>query len=243
MKRTLALGLVATLVLNGCATPGAQQAGNYGEPPAPRPGQQQPKPEAQPNAAGNVATGAVAGALAGCALAKLLGKKCADGAAIGAAIGAVIGWSFYSEKVASAQTVNAEARREGLSVPNNEIRLKQYSLNPSSSVVQAGGGEVRVVGDIKLYGQSQRKPDVVQSMLLYTANGEPTSDTPQIARIEKVDGAGHYRAVGVYKIPRGMAQGQYVVKSTLQINGQVVAKADTRFQVAALPAGRVVAAN
>jgi outer membrane lipoprotein SlyB len=236
-NRSIALGIIATLVLNGCATipqseswPDSNQAAQQNQPGSTSAPSSQP--DKQPNAAGNVASGAVAGALAGCALAKLLGKKCADGAAIGAAIGAVIGWSFYSEKVASAQTVNAEATRDGLSVPNNEIRLRQYTLTPSSTLVQAGGNALQVVGDIKLYGQSQRKPEVVQSMLLYTAKGEATSATPQIARIENVDGAGHYRAVGVYKIPRGMAQGQYLVKSTLQIDGKVVARADTRFQVA-----------
>lgn len=183
--------------------------------------------------ASNVGTGAIAGAAAGCALAKLVGEKCADGAAIGAVLGAVLGWSISSEKTGSAQAANTAAKQAGLPVPANEIRLQQYTLTPSASQVQAGGAPLQVVGDITLYGNSARKPDVRQSMLLYQANGEATSDTPQIARLEKVDGAGRYRATGVYKIPRGMAPGPYLVQSELLINGKRVAQRTAGFQVSA----------
>lgn len=183
--------------------------------------------------ASNVGTGAIAGAAAGCALAKLVGEKCADGAAIGAVLGAVLGWSVSSEKTGSAQAANTAAKQAGLPVPANEIRLQQYTLTPSASQVQAGGAPLQVVGDITLYGNSASKPDVLQSMLLYQANGEATSDMPQIARLEKVDGAGRYRATGVYKIPRGMAPGPYLVQSELLINGKRVAQRTAGFQVSA----------
>ena len=183
--------------------------------------------------ASNVGTGAIAGAAAGCALAKLVGEKCADGAAIGAVLGAVLGWSVSSEKTGSAQAANTAAKQAGLPVPTNEIRLQQYTLTPSATQVQAGGAALQVVGDITLYGNSARKPDVRQSMVLYQANGEATSDTPQIARLEKVDGAGRYRATGVYKIPRGMAPGPYLVQSELLINGKRVAQRTAGFQVSA----------
>jgi hypothetical protein len=224
MKRTLSFTLIAAL-LAGCAAQdnGARYgqrndgAGSHGD---------------GGSAAQNAATGAAIGAVAGCALAALAGKKCAQGAAIGAAMGAAIGWTTYSEKVANAQTVNNEARREGLAVPANEIRLKQYDVFSSASVARAGGDPVQVVGNIKLYGQSQRVPEVVQSMTLLKASGEKASDKPQIARVERIDGAGHYRAVGVYKIPRGMEQGQYTVQSVLLLDGREVARRTAMFQVA-----------
>lgn len=240
MKHALASVLV--LVLSGCASlpdssnppiktspdgaPGNRPAVNA---PATRPAQ------SGSGASANVATGtmagAVAGAAAGCALARLIGEKCSDGAAIGAVIGAVVGWSVSTEKVGSAQSVNEQARKEGLPVPDNEIRLKQYTLTPAGSVVQAGGAALEVVGDIQLYGHARRNPEVEQRMLLYKGNGEATSDTPQIARLEKVDGAGHYRAVGVYKIPRGMEPGRYRVQSDLYIDGKLAARRETVFQV------------
>lgn len=179
----------------------------------------------------NAVGGAVVGAAAGCVLAKLVGEKCTDGAALGAVIGAAIGWSTWSEKVADGKTVNAQAKREGVAVPANEIRLKSYQITPSGSVVEAGNGTVQVVGDITLYGQSARTPQVEQSMLLFLASGEPASDTPQLARVQKIDGAGRYRAVGVYKIPRGMPAGLYSVQSKLLLNGKVVAVRDARFRV------------
>lgn len=215
---------LAALLLAGCATP---QPGDNA-----RGGQQ----NSGGSAGGNAATGAALGAAAGCALAALAGKKCGDGAAIGALIGAAVGWSTYSEKVASAQTVNAAARREGVAVPADAIRLKDYALRASTTVAQAGGAPVQVVGDITLVGQARRVPEVVQSMTLIKANGEAASDRPQIARVERVDGAGQYRAVGVYKIPRGMEQGQYTVQSVLLLDGREVARRRTGFQVAHGPA-------
>ncbi|SFU36894.1 hypothetical protein [Pseudoduganella namucuonensis] len=221
MKRTISTAVAAALLASGCAAPdgdGRQNTSDSG-------GSQ----------GQNAAAGAALGAVAGCALAKIAGKKCAEGAVIGAALGAAIGWSTYSEKVASAQTVNAEAQREGLKVPQNEIRLKDYQVYSTASVARAGGEPVQVVGNIKLYGQGGRVPEVVQSMTLLKANGEKASDKPQIARVERVDGAGQFRAVGVYKIPRGMEQGQYTVQSVLLLDGREVARRTTLFQVAGVP--------
>jgi hypothetical protein len=222
MKRTICGGVMAAL-LAGCAAPGGNQPAGRGVPASEQGGSQ----------AGNAATGAAIGAVAGCVLAKAMGKKCAEGAAVGAALGAAIGWTTYSEKVAPAQTVNAEAQREGLTVPRNEIRLKDYQVYSTAGTVRGGGEPVKVVGEIKLYGQAARVPEVVQSMTLYKANGEKASDTPQIAKVERVDGAGQYRAVGVYKIPRGMEQGQYTVQSVLLLDGREVARRSAMFQVAA----------
>jgi len=229
MKRTLSFTLTTTLItalLAGCAAP--DDGGRYGQ----RNDGTGGRSDGGGSAAQNAATGAAIGAVAGCALAAMAGKKCAQGAAIGAAMGAAIGWTTYSEKVANAQTVNNEARREGLAVPTNEIRLKQYDVFSTASVARAGGEPVQVVGNIKLYGQAQRVPEVVQSMTLLKANGEKASDKPQIARVERIDGAGHYRAVGVYKIPRGMEQGQYTVQSVLLLDGREVARRTAMFQVA-----------
>ncbi len=224
MKKTTMIAMAGVLLVSGCAT---QNGGALGG-----------ADNSGGSAAQNTAVGAAVGAVAGCVLARLLDKSCADGAAVGGALGAAIGWSTYSEKVATAQTVNAQAKREGLTVPTNEIRLKDYQLHSSSSVAQAGGAPLQVVGDIQLYGQSRRVPEVVQSMTLYK-NGQKASDTPQIAKVEKVDGAGQYRAIGVYKIPRGMEQGQYSVQSVLTIEGREVARRDAGFQVA-LRDGRAV---
>ncbi|MES2261535.1 MAG: hypothetical protein V4724_23700 [Pseudomonadota bacterium] len=222
MKRPLLIVVATALLASGCAAPpnnGGRYDGDAGN----------------GSAGQNAAGGAALGAVAGCALAALAGKKCAQGAAVGALIGAAIGWSTYSEKVATAQTVNAAARREGLQVPEREIRLRDYQVHSSSSVARAGGAPLQVVGEITLYGQSQHVPEVVQSMTLIKANGEKASEQPQIARVERVDGAGQFRAVGVYKIPKGMEQGQYTVQSVLLLDGREVARRNTGFQVAQAP--------
>ena len=226
MKNTMVSGLACVLFMGGCAAP--NQGGNGGN---------------GGNSTGqNTVAGGAMGALAGCALAAAIGKKCADGAAIGAVVGAAFGWSSSSQKVASAQTVNAQAQREGVPVPYNEIRLRDYQLRTSSSVAQAGGAPIQVVGDIRLIGQSARMPEVVQSMTLLKANGERLSDRPQIARVDRIDGAGQYQAIGVYKIPRGMEQGRYTVQSVLTLDGREVARRDTGFQVASRGGREVVLA-
>lgn len=214
MKNHTAIAIAAVLIVSGCAAP---DSGNYNN---------------SGSAGQSAAAGAAIGAVAGCALAAVIGKKCAEGAAAGALLGAAVGYSSYSEKVATAQTVNAEARREGLTVPNDELRLKDYQLRTSSAVARAGGAPLHVIGDIKLYGQSRRVPDVVQSMTLLTASGERASDKPQVAKVERIDGAGQFRAVGVYKIPKGMEQGRYTVQSVLLLDGREVARRSTGFQVA-----------
>lgn len=219
MKKTApVLALASLMMISGCVT----------TPQKP----QNPQREEQGSAGQNAAIGAVGGALAGCALAAMLGKKCKDGAALGALIGAAIGWSSYSEKVASAQTVNEQARREGKSVPQQEIRLHDYQVQTSSHTAHAGGNPLQVVGNISLYGNARRVPEVSQSMTLFKANGQRVSDKAQIARVEQVDGAGQYRAVGTYKIPQGMEQGRYTVQCQLYLDGKVVAQRDTSFLVA-----------
>lgn len=124
MKRPLSLTLIAAL-LAGCAAP--DNGGRYGQR-NDGSGTGGSNGSTSGSATQNAAAGAAIGAVAGCALAAMAGKKCAQGAAIGAAMGAAIGWTTYSEKVANAQTVNNEARREGLAVPTNEIRLKAYDV-------------------------------------------------------------------------------------------------------------------
>ncbi len=179
----------------------------------------------------NAAGGAVIGAIAGCALAAAVDRDCGGGAALGALIGAAAGWSATSDKVASAASVNAEAERQGMRVPARDIVLKDYKLHVSQPVVEAGNGTVQVIGEIRLVGQSLHVPEVMQSMTLVGANGAPASETPQVARVERVDGAGLYRAIGTYRIPRGMAPGLYTVESALYIDGSREARRDVRFRV------------
>jgi len=223
MKKITVIALASIMALSGCATPpgGTGSASNSNSP------------------AANAASGAVVGALAGCGLAVLLKKKCGDGAAIGGALGAALAWTSTSSKVASAQQVNEQSRRAGIAIPVNELRLREYALHPISSTA-VSGGEMKVIGDITLIGQSAQRPEVVQTMILINPDGTNASDTPQRARVEMVDGAGQFQAINTYKIPKGMPQGQYRVSSTLTLNGREVSKRMTGFQVAYLDGKQMV---
>lgn len=223
MKKTTVTVLASVMLVSGCATP---------------PSGSNPTTNGNSQAA-NAASGAVVGAAVGCGLAILMKKKCADGAVVGGALGAAIAWTSTSNKVASAQQVNDQARRAGVSVPVNEVRVREYSLRPTSSTAVTGG-EMRVIGDITLIGQSAQRPELVQTMILINPDGTNASDTPQRARVEVVDGAGQYQAINTYKIPSGMPQGQYRVSSTLTLNGREVSKRMTGFQVAYLDGKQTV---
>lgn len=217
MKKMMCVFVVSTMALSGCVT-------------APPNANQNNSPT---NPSVNAAVTTAMGATIGCVAARLLNKDCATGAVVGGALAiATLVWKATSEKTADATQVNQQARQEGIRVPINEIILKDYKIYPDkTSIVR--GNEMFVVGDITLIGQSSRRPEVVQTMILTLPDGTKASDTPQVAKVEKVDGAGKFTATNNYKIAQGMPQGQYSVESKLTLNGrEVVANRKTGFQVA-----------
>ena len=100
MKK-IAVAVAGLFLVSGCATTG--QGGSQGQ---------------------NAAAGAAIGAVAGCGLAVMLGGKCAEGAIVGGVAGAAIGWSYESKKVATAESVNAQARQAGVNLTRPQ-RLKR----------------------------------------------------------------------------------------------------------------------
>ena len=167
-----------------------------------------------------------------CATAKVVGTRCGDTPVPEALIGAAAGWTSYSEKVVDARSVNAQEAREGRTVPMDAVRLRDYRVQVLPGAPGEDGMPVRVVGAIRLVGDASHVPDLVQSMQLRKVGGGSASLEPQTARVERIDGAGQFNAVGVYKIPRRLDQGVYSVESVLYMDGREVARRSVEFRIA-----------
>ncbi len=211
MKK-IAIAVAGVFLVSGCATTG--QGGSQGQ---------------------NAVTGAAIGAVAGCGLAMLLGAKCAQGAALGATVGAVAGWSYESKKVATAESVNSQARRAGLKIPKHKVVLESYAVTSNAKSVKQGD---TVVTDstIKLIGYSSMAPQVEETLVLVSPEGREASQVGKIAS----DGAGEYKSAGRFPIPKGFPQGMYTVKSTLSLDGKVAANRSFNIQVAYIEGNQVI---
>lgn len=213
MKK-IAIAVAGVFLVSGCATTG--QGGSQGQ---------------------NSAVGAGIGAVAGCGLAVMLGGKCAEGAVLGAAAGALIGWSYESKKVATAESVNSQARQAGVNVPKDKVVLGSYDVTSNTNSVKPGGV---VVSDstIKLIGRSNAPPKVEEKLVLVTPDGK--EGAPQVGKLAAVDGAGEYKSTGKFTIPQGFPQGKYTVKSQLSLDDKVAANKSFNVQVAYVDGNQVI---
>ena len=213
MKK-IAIVIAGLFLVSGCATP--EQGGSQGQ---------------------NAAAGAGIGAVAGCGLAVMLGGRCADGAIVGGLAGAVVGWSYESKKVATAESVNTQARKEGVIVPKDKVVLGGYEVVPNTNSVKQGGSVV-TNSTITLLGRSNTPPKVEEKLTLVTPEGK--EGTPQIGKLAAVDGAGEYTSTGKFTIPKGFPQGKYTVKSQLFLDDKVAANKSFNVQVAYVDGNQVI---
>lgn len=213
MKK-IVIVVAGIFLVSGCGTPG--QSGSQEQ---------------------NAAAGAAIGALLGCGLASMMGEKCAKGALLGGAAGAAIGWSYESRKVASANDVNAQARRAGVYVPNNKVVVGRYNIVPDSKSV-VPGTPIVTESNIQLIGNSNRVPQVEESLVLVDPDGNKSP--PNIAKVQAVDGAGFYKSKAKFPIPQNFPQGNYTIESALSLDGQVVGNDKFNVQVAIVDGNQVV---
>ena len=217
MKKT-AIVVASVFLVSGCATTG--QDGSQGQ-----------------NVAIDTGVGAGAGAGLGCLLAQAFGKNCISGAIIGAAVGALVGWSYESEKVATAEHVNEIARKEKYHVPKDKVVLESYDITSNANSVKQGDTIV-TNSSIKLIGYSNTPPKVEERLALVTPDG--TEGTPQVGKLTTVDGAGEYRTTGKFTIPQSFPEGKYLVKSKLYLDDKVAAGKSFKVQVAYIEGNQVI---
>jgi hypothetical protein len=165
-------------------------------------------------------------ARARCAAENALGINCRQEKVHPALVSAAANWSNTETRLSGEAAMHAEAARVGRPVPKAALEVLAYRTD-----AEVRNGEVVVNADILLFGRSPRAPEVVHTMTLVAANGEVASAAPQLARLETVDGAGHYRTVSRYPLPPGTEAGVYTIRTTLLIGGAEAASRQTHFQV------------
>jgi hypothetical protein len=165
-------------------------------------------------------------ARARCAIENAMGSPCRDQKVHPGLVGAAANWSGISVKQSGEAAMHAEALRTGRAIPKAGLEVLAYRTD-----AEHRGGEIVVNADILLVGRTPQAPDVVHATQLVAANGEVASIAPQLSRIEQVDGAGHYRAVGRYPIPPGTQAGVYTIRSAVLVGGEQRGSRETHFRV------------
>lgn len=172
--------------------------------------------QASCNPAVTGAIGAVAGALLGGS------HHRAVGAAIGAGVGALacVAYNYHVKKVASAQTVERAYQRHNGRLPvQPTVAAYRSRLVPSSDVV--AGGSTQLQSQITvLNGQHSTPPQITEQLALYAPDGKKLSTVSKPA--SDIDGSGEYQTTFTFNLPKGIAQGRYLVKSTVFLDGKPV---------------------
>jgi hypothetical protein len=141
-------------------------------------------------------------------------------------------YSFFTAQTATPQTVEDEYTRNGAALPE-QAKLLGYQLRVSPKAVVSGGGEIKVIADIKVLGGHQdNNPLIEQETLLYAPGmvNTPIKTLRKVANETRV--AGGYRTVFSLRLPADAPLGTYPVKTVIYLNGKPVARKNTRFVVA-----------
>lgn len=215
LQRTVVY-VTAAALLGACAAPRGQggQAGAAGE--------EDPC---------SVGKSAVAGAVAGAVLGALLnGKKgAAQGALAGGALGAAacVAINYKSRQTKSAAQADADYQKARGALPT-EPAVVSYSPQLAANTVQRGQ-PMKVNSSLELVnGTTQPVREVREELAIFNPDGTAfkSGSKPFIANT-----AGRYENSFEVKLPEGVSQGVYALKTNVFVNGKLVATRDLRTQV------------
>jgi hypothetical protein len=179
------------------------------------------------------------GALAGAALGALIGgttgngggRRAAIGAAVGAGAGAIacVAFNAYSKQTRSAQEVNQDYRQAhgGQAPAEPTVTAYTMSVNPAAGVQPGSTAEVTSNMTV-VDGRTQPVGQIKEALTLSGPDGQ--------MRHEKVvnpngGGGGSYQNQFQIKLPAGLAEGSYRVRTQLYVNGQMQAEREQNLQV------------
>jgi Glycine zipper len=168
----------------------------------------------------NPGVAAGVGALAGALLGK--GKGHIVGAVLGAGIGALActAYNYHSRQVRDAKTVEADYIKQRGTLPaNNTVTSYRSSLDPNGTV-QAGNAVALKSSIVVVNGTRDTAPQMAETLTLFSPDGKQVSTVTKPAT--DVSGTGEYQTDFNFNLPKGIQNGRYVVRSTLQMNNQTV---------------------
>jgi hypothetical protein len=221
--------LVAGTLLAGCATP-------------PGGGTTGAADDSDPCSVGKTAAvGALVGALVGAAI---NGK---NGAMAGAALGGLAGGAgCYAINVRSRQLKTAAqsdqeyVRARGALPP--EPRVVSYNAAIDSKIVERGK-PFHVVSNVELVnGRQQQIKEVSEELVLLDTEGKPIKNGSK-PLVSKNSSAGQFENSFELKLPEGVSQGVYPLKTNLYVNGKMVASRDLRAQLVIRDGAAMVVAS
>ena len=204
--RSVIAGLVICLSVSGCVTtngPGNGMAGVNGS-----------------SGDSECSEGwlAIGGAVIGGLLAS--GNNRVRGAAIGAGAAALacMAWNYNAKQTRTAQQVQTDYRAANRGRLPDQAQVVRYDpkFSPSGRVMP--GGQVVLNSDIEVIGGSRDRelPIVEEEMTMTRPDGKQVSSRKVV---NEGLGAGGYQSSFTLKMPKGVPEGEYPVKTALYLNG------------------------
>lgn len=205
-------GSMCLVMLTGCAQMPAQSSASST---APNDSDAGSPPSCDPVVTGTI--GAVVGSFFGKS-----GKDKVVGAAVGAGVGALacMAYNYHVKQVRDARAVNADYVRQRGALPANNTVSSYVSEMAPSSTVKAGTQTEMQSKIVVVNGTSDVAPKLSETLTLFSPDGKQLSTVTKPAR--EISGTGEYQTSFVFNLPKGIKEGRYTVRSTLQMNDHTV---------------------
>lgn len=224
--RAITVGLVVCLSVSGCVTTSGTGNGVASS------------SNANDDGECNEGLMALGGALVGGLLAK--GNNRVRGAAVGAGVAglACMAWNYNAKQTRTAQQVQTDYRTANHGRLPDMAQVVRYDskFSPSGRVIP--GGQVLLNSDIEVIGgsQDQVQPLVEEEMTMTRPDGKQISSRKVV---NAGQGAGGYQSSFTLKMPKGVPEGEYPVKTSLFLNGKPVGSRALSMQVVRVEDGLV----
>lgn len=165
-----------------------------------------------------------------------------QGAVVGAAIGGLgcLAWNYRTVQTKTAAQVNQDYKVANSGSLPSSPTVVGYSVAPEPSNTLASGNPMVIRSKITVVdGATQAKPPEVEEQLVVMHDGKVISQAKK--RANEGQGSGEYATQFTVKLPSGVPQGDYPVKTALFLDGRQVESRSLSIQVVKLDTGEMVA--
>lgn len=218
LRNGIIASTVVSMGLAGCATPGGMNSPNANT-----------GGSSECNVAGMAAIGAVVGGL----LSRTNNGNGLKGAAIGGALAslACVAYNYHVKQVKTAQQVQEDYKSAHRGRLPQAAQVVHYDTAFSPNNRATPGGSLTLTSNIEVVQGSQdaKAPVIEDELVLFSPDGRELSRKRKVANDGA--GAGAYATSHTIKMPEGVPQGEYPVKTALYVNGQKVKENPMSMQI------------
>lgn len=153
------------------------------------------------------------------------------GAAVGAGVGALacMAYNYHSKQVRDAKVVNADYVRQRGKLPATNTVSSYVSEMAPSSTVKAGTQAEMQSKIVVVNGTKDAKPKLAETLTLFSPDGKQLSTVTKQAT--DINGSGEYQTSFSFNLPKGIKEGRYTVRSSLQMNDKAVSSNEVPMNV------------